>query len=212
MAQSADDLRQAVLGYRRAQARQAPAGYEQTSQWGANLSGVVDQDLMRIYRQRQQDRIDAENADRMARQSAGGGWEPTAMNNFAMPGALEGFQHNDQAAGIDPITGEVVAEPQDVRIVAPATSAYGQGSERLRRGGMSGNQAYSLMALRNQQAQPMPEQNQNWQSLEQSFSPFDVSRADQMKQQELNTTPATLDPLASLKPKPAPKKKKQGTR
>ena len=135
-------------GLRRARARQAPTGYEGQSQWVGLYGGANDQALMALYRQRQQDRIDAENAERSQRMQQTGLWEPTVQNSFNMGGFFEGQQHNDEAAGIDPDTGEIVEGPKSVRMVAPKMDAYQQGTERLRRGGIENNSAYALMALR----------------------------------------------------------------
>jgi hypothetical protein len=74
---------------------------------------------MALYRQRQQDRIDAENAARSQRMQQTGLWEPTVQNSFNMSGMFEGVQHNDEAAGIDPDTGEIVEGPKSVRMLAP---------------------------------------------------------------------------------------------
>ncbi len=133
----------ALQGLQRAVARDVPAGYEGQSAWQADQSGVNDQDLMRLYRQRQQDRIDAENR-------AAGPFTPMVRNSFNMPGFFEGVQHSDLASGID--GADVVADPQDVTMVAPRGNAYAQSSARLRRGSIDNNQAYSLMALRRELA------------------------------------------------------------
>ena len=113
------DTDEFVAGLARAKARQAPKGYEGQSAWSSVYGTVSDEDLMRLYRQRQQDRIAAENAERSQRIQQTGLWEPTVQNNFNMAGAFEGFQHNDQAAGIDPDTGAVVTGPKSVRMLAP---------------------------------------------------------------------------------------------
>ncbi len=128
-------------GGARARARQAPAGYEGQSAWNANYGQAADQALLALYSQRQQDRIDAENADRSRRMQQSGLWEPSVMNSPNMGGFFEGAQHNDAAAGIDPDTGEIVTGPKSVRMIAPAMSAS-------RHSGIGSNRAYSLMALR----------------------------------------------------------------
>lgn len=135
-------------GLRRARARQAPIGYEGQSRWQGEYGAAEGPALMALYRQRQQDRIDAENAERSMRQQQTGLWEPSVQNSANMGGFFEGVQHNDQAAGIDPDTGAVVEGPKSVRMVAPTMSAYQQGTERLRRGGIENNSTYALMALR----------------------------------------------------------------
>jgi hypothetical protein len=132
----------ALLGLQRAFARDVPEGYEGQSAWQADLGGVQDQDLMRVYRQRQQDRIDAENR-------AAGPFTPMVRNSFNLPGFFEGVQHSDQAAGIGP-QGDVIAKPKNVTMVAPRGSSYAQGSRRLRAGSIDNNQAYSLMGLARQ--------------------------------------------------------------
>ncbi len=131
----------ALQGLQRAFARQAPTGYEDQSSWQADQTGMQDQDLLRLYRQRQQDRIDAENR-------AADPFTPMVRNSFNMPGFFEGIQHSDLASGIDGAA--VVDDPKAVKMEAPHGSAYAQGSARLRRGSIDNNQAYALVALRRQ--------------------------------------------------------------
>lgn len=105
----------ALAGLKRALARNAPEGYEQQSQWAGEYGPVADEQLMALYRRRQQDRIAAENAARSQRMQQTGIWEPSVQNSFNMGGFFEGTQYSDEDAGIDD-AGDVVADAQVPRL------------------------------------------------------------------------------------------------
>ena len=114
-----DRLRQS-MGLQRAHARDVPEGYEQDSNWTADLAGADPTSLLRIYAQRERDRLTAQ--DQQARQDYYAPGSPMttlpaqAQQMPNMAGFFEGTQYNDAARGIDPETGDVTAAPKRARI------------------------------------------------------------------------------------------------
>ena len=110
-----DRLRQS-MGLQRAHARDVPEGYEQDSNWTADLAGADPVSLQRIYAAREKDRLDAANRQGLEDYYAGGPqvFPRAQMGNMA--GFFEGTQYNDLARGIDPDTGDVVGPPKQSRV------------------------------------------------------------------------------------------------
>jgi hypothetical protein len=142
-----------LAGRRRAQARQVPKGYEQSSAWTTKSPSFGDQTAWtQLYEQREADRIAAQNANIDQRMQQTGIWEPYTQRapGASLSGLVEGMYHNDAISGIDSATGEVTGPQKRALFQFPTESAYDQGTQRLARGGMGGNRAYALMALRQQ--------------------------------------------------------------
>ena len=138
-------------GLARAKARQAPTGYEQQSQWTADLGGADDVSLMRIYQQREQDRIDAQNAEAQAMfQQTGGVSPPRAQVMQNMAGFSEGLQYNDRALGAKK---HRIMSPGDLTSGMDDNLAYAMISAAQGDAGQTQNAA-SLDRLRASYAQP----------------------------------------------------------
>lgn len=104
------------MGSLRAFARDVPEGYEQDSNWTADLAGADPTSLLRIYARREQDRLDAQNRQGLADYYAGGPDASIARQSPNMAGFAEGTQYNDAAAGIDPLTGAVIRPPTRAKV------------------------------------------------------------------------------------------------
>ena len=165
-----DPYQAMTAGLARAKARGAPKGYENQPHWtafapvqaGLNGRDLNGDELMRLYRQREQDRKEAAYRENPTGPAADSFFS-TAGDNMA--GFFEGLSHNDTIANIDPTTGDVVGPPKQSRVNVgslnlPGTTATGQpidtgaesrrqSSKRLQRGTIDQNQAYSLTGLRN---------------------------------------------------------------